>query len=64
MKVSFNHYVKKNKFKKNINSALKYLRRYDIKKFNIKMQKFCEVKGRKSVSKKHPCYNYQKNKLG
>lgn len=60
MKVSFNHYMRKNKFKKNVNSALKYLRRYDIEKFNLKMEKFYEVKGRKSVSKKQPYYNYQK----
>lgn len=60
MKVSFNYYVRKNKFKKNVNSALKYLRRYDIEKFNLKMEKFYKVKGRKSVSKKQPFYNYQK----
>ena len=56
MKVSFNYYVRKNKFKKNVNSALKYLRRYDIEKFNLKMEKFYKVKGRKSVSKKQPFY--------
>lgn len=60
MKVIFNHYVKTNKFKKNVNSVLKYLRRYNIRKFNIIMQKFYKVEGRKSVSKKQPYYNYQK----
>ena len=35
-----------------------------FEKFNLKMEKFYKVKGRKSVSKKQPCYNYQKKKLG
>lgn len=63
VKVLFKYYLQRNQFKKNVNTALKYLRRYDVEKFDDKIQKFEKVTRKKSVSRKPPLYEYQKNKI-
>lgn len=60
VKVLFKYYLKRNQFKKNVNTALKYLRRYDVEKFDDKIQKFEKVTRKKSVSKAKPLYDYQR----
>lgn len=50
-----------NGFNKNVNIILKYLRRYDVEKFDEKIRKFKKIKKTKSVSQERPLYNYQKN---